>query len=118
MKRLAIFLDGTWNDPVSNTNAWRLKVVLAMAFDEHLAPVTDAYRTFVSGVYHFLGRKHFRLVERSRSEKQNGFVDTVGEVIDGSDVWNWKEQDSYRPQNPFEWDKRTGKDAAALADGG
>ena len=29
MKRLAIFLDGTWNEQFDNTNVWRLKVMLA-----------------------------------------------------------------------------------------
>src|SRR5882672_7930932 len=29
MKRLVILLDGTWNDPVDNTNVWRMKVMLA-----------------------------------------------------------------------------------------
>ena len=29
MKRLALFLDGTWNDPDHNTNVWRLKLMLA-----------------------------------------------------------------------------------------
>lgn len=29
MKRLAILLDGTWNDQLDNTNVWRLKVMLA-----------------------------------------------------------------------------------------
>ncbi|GBE09141.1 hypothetical protein BMS3Abin11_02272 [bacterium BMS3Abin11] len=29
MKRLAIFLDGTANDPVDNTNVWRLRSMLA-----------------------------------------------------------------------------------------
>ncbi len=29
MKRLAVFLDGTWNDPEDNTNVWRLKVLTA-----------------------------------------------------------------------------------------
>lgn len=30
-KNLAIFLDGTWNDPTSNTNVWRLKTLVARA---------------------------------------------------------------------------------------
>src|SRR5262245_16617813 len=29
MKRLAIFLDGTWNDPADDTNVWQLKELLA-----------------------------------------------------------------------------------------
>src|SRR6266704_2077831 len=29
MKRLAILLDGTWNDQLDNTNVWRFKVMLA-----------------------------------------------------------------------------------------
>lgn len=29
MKRLALFLDGTWNDPDNNTNVWRLKLMVA-----------------------------------------------------------------------------------------
>ncbi len=29
MKRLALFLDGTWNDPDDNTNVWRLRLMLA-----------------------------------------------------------------------------------------
>lgn len=29
MKRLAVFLDGTWNEPDSNTNVWRLKTLVA-----------------------------------------------------------------------------------------
>ncbi len=29
MKRLAVFLDGTWNDPEDNTNVWRLKMMVA-----------------------------------------------------------------------------------------
>jgi len=28
-RRLALFLDGTWNDPTHNTNVWRLKSMLA-----------------------------------------------------------------------------------------
>lgn len=28
-KRLALFLDGTWNDPTDNTNVWRLKTLVA-----------------------------------------------------------------------------------------
>ena len=28
MKRLAVFLDGTWNDPGDNTNVWRLSSML------------------------------------------------------------------------------------------
>src|SRR5437867_5462888 len=28
-KRLAVFLDGTWNKPESNTNVWRLYLMLA-----------------------------------------------------------------------------------------
>lgn len=28
-KRLAVFLDGTWNDPADNTNVWRLKISVA-----------------------------------------------------------------------------------------
>lgn len=27
MKRLALFLDGTWNDVSSNTNVWRMKAL-------------------------------------------------------------------------------------------
>lgn len=30
-KRLAVFLDGTWNKPDSNTNVWRLKTLVAPA---------------------------------------------------------------------------------------
>ncbi|MDX2056726.1 MAG: DUF2235 domain-containing protein [Gemmatimonadales bacterium] len=33
-KRLAVFLDGTWNKPDSNTNVWRLKTLVAPT-DEH-----------------------------------------------------------------------------------
>ena len=29
MKRLAVFLDGTWNEPGDNTNVWRLRSMLA-----------------------------------------------------------------------------------------
>lgn len=29
MKRLAVFLDGTWNDPEDNTSVWRLKLMVA-----------------------------------------------------------------------------------------
>lgn len=29
MKRLAVFLDGTWNDPGDNTNVWRLRSMLS-----------------------------------------------------------------------------------------
>lgn len=29
MKRLALFLDGTWNDPDDHTNVWRLQLMLA-----------------------------------------------------------------------------------------
>lgn len=28
-KRLALFFDGTWNKPESNTNVWRLALMLA-----------------------------------------------------------------------------------------
>lgn len=33
MKRLAVFLDGTWNEPGDNTNVWRLRAMLASADD-------------------------------------------------------------------------------------
>ena len=29
MKRLALFLDGTWNEPGDNTNVWRLRSMVA-----------------------------------------------------------------------------------------
>ena len=34
MKRLALFLDGTWNDPEDNTNVWRLKLLTADRGDD------------------------------------------------------------------------------------
>ena len=34
MKRLAVFLDGTWNDPGDNTNVWRLRSMLSRV-DDH-----------------------------------------------------------------------------------
>ncbi len=34
MKRLVLFLDGTWNDPEDNTNVWRLKLMTARR-DDH-----------------------------------------------------------------------------------
>lgn len=33
-KRLAVFLDGTWNDPTDNTNVWRLRTMVARR-DQH-----------------------------------------------------------------------------------
>lgn len=37
MKRLALFFDGTWNIPGSNTNVWRLSLMLAEAGRDGLA---------------------------------------------------------------------------------
>lgn len=34
MKRLALFLDGTWNEPEDNTNVWRLHTLLAETGDD------------------------------------------------------------------------------------
>jgi uncharacterized protein (DUF2235 family) len=34
VKRLAVFLDGTWNDPGDNTNVWRLRSMLSRV-DDH-----------------------------------------------------------------------------------
>src|SRR5438270_1891731 len=34
MKRLAVFLDGTWNRPEDNTNVWRTKLMLAERSDD------------------------------------------------------------------------------------
>lgn len=34
MRRLAVFLDGTWNDPGDNTNVWRLRSMLSRT-DDH-----------------------------------------------------------------------------------
>jgi len=36
MKRLAIFLDGTWNTLNNNTNVWRLKSLTAETGDQHV----------------------------------------------------------------------------------
>lgn len=41
-KRLAVFLDGTWNDPDANTNVWRLHVMTAPG-DEHGIPTLKYY---------------------------------------------------------------------------
>ncbi|MHC2635036.1 uncharacterized protein (DUF2235 family), partial [Bradyrhizobium liaoningense] len=36
MKRLAIFLDGTWNTLNNNTNVWRLKSLTAETVDQRV----------------------------------------------------------------------------------
>jgi uncharacterized protein (DUF2235 family) len=36
MKRLAIFLDGTWNTLNNNTNVWRLRSLSAETSDQHV----------------------------------------------------------------------------------
>jgi hypothetical protein len=36
MKRLAIFLDGTWNTLNNNTNVWRLKSLTAETADQRV----------------------------------------------------------------------------------
>jgi uncharacterized protein (DUF2235 family) len=36
MKRLAIFLDGTWNTLNNNTNVWRLKSLTEEAAGQHV----------------------------------------------------------------------------------
>ena len=41
-KRLALFFDGTWNDPGDNTNVWRLKLMLA-SHDRQGAPQIAYY---------------------------------------------------------------------------
>lgn len=45
-KRLAVFLDGTWNRPDSNTNVWRLKTMVA-PIDPHGTPQLSWYDTGV-----------------------------------------------------------------------
>ncbi len=39
-KRLAIFLDGTWNEPGDNTNVWRLKLMVANRAGEGLSQMS------------------------------------------------------------------------------
>lgn len=36
MKRLAVFLDGTWNTLTNNTNVWRLKSLTAETADQRV----------------------------------------------------------------------------------
>ena len=40
MKRLAVFLDGTWNDAASETNVWRLSRLVSEVDAEGVAGVT------------------------------------------------------------------------------
>lgn len=49
MKRLALFLDGTWNDVSSNTNVWRMKA-LCSPIDRHGVQQLLYYDEGVSGV--------------------------------------------------------------------
>ena len=50
MKRLAIFLDGTWNTLNNNTNVWRLKSLTAETADQRVyysQGVGMSYRQFL-----------------------------------------------------------------------
>jgi hypothetical protein len=46
MKRLAIFLDGTWNTLNNNTNVWRLKSLAAQNRCVRLGPLRSWERTY------------------------------------------------------------------------
>lgn len=51
MKKLCLFLDGTWNEPGDNTNVWRMKVMLA-SHDNEGIPQVGYYDTGVGTAWH------------------------------------------------------------------
>lgn len=72
-KNLAVFLDGTWNEPGDNTNVWRLKVMLA----SHTAAGAPQLAYYDTGV------------GTTRSERLRGGIGGSGLSLNVRQAYQW-----------------------------
>ena len=74
--------------------------------DELKAPITDSYRTFMYGIYHWFSRPYYRPLAESPKVAKDGTEKTVNETIDASVFARWNNDRNYRPPNLVEWANR------------
>jgi uncharacterized protein (DUF2235 family) len=79
--------------------------------DEHMEPAVDSYAKFLLGAYRLLrfGSRPWRPIERPREEKENGWLDTINEIVDESVFKKIKDDEAYKiPRNLADWAQRKG----------
>jgi hypothetical protein len=79
------------------------------------APITDSYRAFMYGIYHWFSPPHYRPIAEPPKMTEHGADNTVNETIDASVFARWNNDANYRPPNLAAWAERQGVDIQTLA---
>ena len=74
--------------------------------DELKAPITDSYRTFMYGIYHWFSRPYYRPIAEPPKVAKEGKEKPVNETIDASVFARWSNDRNYRPPNLVDWANR------------
>lgn len=126
-KKLAVFLDGTWNAVADNTNVWRMKSLCSTAVAKvRLAAMWSSmatcsaprsqirYKEFMSGAYCKMSHRHYRHIGADPEKREDGTHRNVNETIDTSLFDRWREVPQYRPPNLNDWAERKSVDPASF----
>jgi uncharacterized protein (DUF2235 family) len=87
---------------------------VAIEGDVHEAAVTDSYKEFVAGAYHFASPSYDRPIGAPPEEREDGTHFTINETLDRSVFDRWRNVSDYRPANLMDWAKQHGVDIAKL----
>lgn len=77
-------------------------------------PITDSYREFGRGFYHFISRPFYRPVGLPPDKGTEATTCRINETIDGSVFERWRADTTYRPQNLNAWACEKAADPAKL----
>ncbi|WP_445221497.1 hypothetical protein ACKWRH_16925 [Bradyrhizobium sp. Pa8] len=79
-----------------------------------MAPITDSYKSFGSGLYATIFPPLYRIIGREPDVRENGSHININETIDNSVFQRWRADPTYRPTNLVEWAQRKKVDPAQL----
>jgi hypothetical protein len=82
--------------------------------DAVTAPITDSYKSFLSGWYAKVFPPLYRTVGREPDVREDGTHININETIDASVFKRWRADPTYRPANLVEWAQRKNVDPAQL----
>jgi hypothetical protein len=82
--------------------------------DVIIAPITDSYASFGSGLYSKVFPPLYRAIGQEPDNREDGSHWIINETIDVSVFKRWRADSTYRPENLVEWAQRKNVDPGTL----